>query len=146
MINSGERPREAGKTGEVPAPRTPASSVFPFLMPPRAWGARNHPPPPASGCLDWLSSRPATRASWRQQAARRSLSRSALSPELCPAPAKARFTRGQLQSILLPPVTNQASKTEVRTNPTREGGAEGGKKERKKNKERERKKAALIIG
>lgn len=43
-------------------------------------------------------------------------------------------------------MTNQASKTEVRTNPTRKGGAEGGEKERKKNKERERKKAALIIG
>lgn len=52
---------------------------------------------------------------------------------------------GSLQSRRLLLVTNQARRTEVRTNPTGKGG--GGEREReKKNKEREREKAALIIG
>ena len=61
---------------------------------------------------------------------------------LCPA--KAMLTLGKLQCRRLLLVTNQASRTEVRTNSTWEGG--WGKRERKKNKDRERKKAALIIG
>ena len=64
-------------------------------------------------------------------------------PPLLFAAAKAQLPLGSLRSRRLLLVTNQARRTEVRTNPTGKGG--GGERERRKIK-REREKAALIIG